>query len=84
MNPIIIGSLSIPVWEILVQKMSKELGIVNAIIASILLSVIISILIGWFNKEWEEQKEFYKSFERYSGIDRLRELLVYVSLKLKK
>lgn len=53
-NPIIIGTLCITVWEILVNLLYEKLGIGNTILASILLSVIISIVIEWLTKEWQQ------------------------------
>lgn len=83
-DPIIIGTLLIAMWELILQKISEEVGIGNAIFISIFLVIIISIIIGWAKKEWKEQKEFMNLFNRYSGNERLKELLLYKILKSNK
>lgn len=80
-DPIIIGTLLLSVWEILVQKMSEKFGTMNAIIICTMLAVILSIVIGWLRKEWQEQKDFMSIFNRFSGYNRLSNLLLYRILK---
>lgn len=81
-DPIIIGTLLIAMWEIILQKISEEIGIGNTILIGVFLVIIISIIVGWGKKEWKEQKEFMNLFNRYSGNERLKELLLYRILKL--
>lgn len=83
-DPIIIGTLLIAMWELILQKISEEVGIGNAIFISIFLVISISIIIGWAKKEWKEQKEFMNLFNRYSGNERLKELLLYKISKSNK
>lgn len=83
-DPIIIGTLLIAMWEMILQKISVKVGIVNTILISIFLVIIISIIIGLVKKEWREQKEFMNLFNRYSGNERLKELILYIILKSKK
>ena len=80
-DPIIIGTLLLSAWEILVQKMSEQFGTMNAIIICAMLAVILSIVIGWIRKEWQEQKDFMSIFNRFSGYNRLSNLLLYRILK---
>lgn len=81
-DPIIIGTLLIAMWELILQKISEEVGIGNTILIGVFLVIIISIIVGWEKKEWKEQKEFMNLFNRYSGNERLKELLLYRILKL--
>lgn len=81
-DPIIIGALLIAMWELILQKISEEVGIGNTILIGVFLVIIISIIVGWGKKEWKEQKEFMNLFNRYSGNERLKELLLYRILKL--
>jgi hypothetical protein len=81
-DPIIIGTLLIAMWELILQKISEEIGIGNTILIGVFLVIIISIIVGWGKKEWKEQKEFMNLFNRYSGNERLKELLLYRILKL--
>lgn len=81
-DPIIIGTLLIAMWELILQKISEEVGIGNTILIGVFLVIIISIIVGWGKKEWKEQKEFMNLFNRYSGNERLKELLLYRILKL--
>ena len=69
-------------WELILQKISEEVGIGNTILIGVFLVMIISIIVGWGKKEWKEQKEFMNLFNRYSGNERLKELLLYRILKL--
>ena len=81
-DPIIIGTLLIAMWELILQKISEEVGIGNTIFIGVFWVIIISIIVGWGKKEWREQKEFMNLFNRYSGNERLKELLLYRILKL--
>ena len=83
-DPIIIGTLLLSVWEVLVQKTSEKFGAMNAIVICVILAVILSIVIGWFRKEWQEQKEFMSLFNKFSGYNRLSYLLLYRILKINK
>ena len=83
-DPIIIGTLLLSVWEALVQKASEKCGTINAIVICTILAVILSIVIGWFRKEWQEQKEFMSLFNKFSGYNRLSFLLLYRILKVNK
>lgn len=80
-DPIIIGTLLIAMWEIILQRILEKVGISNTILIGLFLVIIISIIIGWIKKEWREQKEFMNLFNRYSGNERLKELLLYRILK---
>lgn len=68
-------------WEILLQNILEIIGLANTILIGLFLVIIISIIIGWMKKEWKEQKEFMNIFNRYSGSERLRDLLLYRILK---
>jgi len=83
-NPIIIGTLSITIWEIALQKATEKIGFWNMIPISIVLTIGLSIGIGWITKEIVEDKKTFNQFERYFGYKRLEELLVYSALKCKK
>lgn len=83
-DPIIIGTLLIAIWELILQKISEKTGVGNAIFIGIFLVIIISIIIGLVKKELREQKEFMNVFNRYSGNERLKELLLYRIFKADK
>lgn len=83
-DPIIIGTLLIAMWELILQKISEKVGLGNTILIGVFLVITISIIIGWIKKEWREQKEFMNLFNRYSGNERLKELLLYRILKSDK
>lgn len=83
-DPIIIGTLLLSVWEILVQKTSEKFGTMSAILICTMISMILSIVIGWIRKEWQEQKEFMSLFNKFSGYHRLSNLLLYRILKTNK
>lgn len=82
-NPVIIGALSIVIWEAIIQELVNAVGLIYTIIIAMFLVIVISILTGWWNKEWKEHKEFFKSFDVFSGKERLMQLLVYRMLKIK-
>lgn len=81
-NPVIIGALSIVIWEAIIQELVNYVGLIYTIIIAMILVIIISILTGWWNKEWKENKEFFKSFDAFSGKERLQKLLVYRMIKI--
>ncbi len=83
-DPIIIGTLLIAMWELILQEISEKVGIGNTILMGLFLTIIISVIIGLIKKEWREQKEFMNLFNRYSGNERLKELLLYRILKSNK
>ena len=83
-DPIVIGTLFISMWELILQKISEEVGLGNTILIGVFFVITISIIIGWIKKEWREQKEFMNLFNRYSGNERLKELLLYRILKTNK
>lgn len=80
-DPIIIGTLLIPIWELILQKISEEIGIGITVLIGICLIFIISIIIGWIKKEYREQKKVMNLFDRYTGNERLKELILYRILK---
>lgn len=83
-NPVIIGALSIVIWEVIIQELLSSVGLIYTIVSATFLVIIISILTGWWNKEWKENKEFFKTFDVFSGKERLQKLLFYRILKLGK
>ncbi len=83
-NPVIIGALSIVIWEVIIQELVSFVGLIYTIIIAMFLIIIISILTGWWNKEWKENKEFFKSLDAFSGKERLQKLLIFRMLKLEK
>ena len=80
-DPIVIGTLLLALWEILLQNILEIIGLAYRILIGLFLVIIISIILGWMKKEWKEQKEFMNIFNRYSGSERLRDLLLYRILK---
>lgn len=83
-DPIIIGTLLIAMWELILQRIAEEVGVGNTVFICVFLVIMISIIIGWVKKEWREQKEFMNLFNRYSGNERLKELFLYRILKSNK
>lgn len=83
-NPVIIGALSIVIWEVIIQKLVSVVGLIYAIIVAMFLVIIISILTGWWNKEWKENKEFFRTFDAFSVKERLQKLLFYRIVKVEK
>jgi len=84
LNPVIMGSLLLAIWEILVQKIYEIGGFINCVAVCIFLAGIISIIVMWIQKEWREQMKFLSEFSKYSGMYRLDGLLMYEILKTKK
>lgn len=83
-NPVIIGTLSLTIWEIELPKLCNKIGNINLICVGVLLSVVISIIVGIIKREFNEDKKIFFSFEKYANNERLEELLLYQILKLKK
>ena len=46
-DPIIIGTLLIAMWELILQKISEDILIGNTILICVFLLIIISIIVGW-------------------------------------
>ena len=83
-NPIIIGTLSLSIWEIAVQKIVNNTGFWGMLPIAFALVLIISISIGWIKKSFLEDKENFNIFETFSNKTRLEELILYKILKCKK
>ena len=83
-NPVIIGALSIVIWEAIIQELVSAVGLIYTIVIAMFLVIIISILTGWWNKEWKENKKFFKTFDAFSGNERLQKLVVDRIIKVKK
>ena len=83
-NPIIIGTLSLSIWEIAVQKIVNNTGFWGMLPIVFALVLIISISIGWIKKSFLEDKENFNIFETFSSKTRLEELILYKILKFKK
>ena len=84
LNPIIIGTLLLTIWEIAVQEVEENIGFWNMLPIVFISVIILSFVIGWISKEIIEDKILFNQFERYSGNNRLEELLIDVALKCKK
>ena len=84
LNPIIIGTLFLTIWEITLQSLTENIGFWNMIPIAVISIIGISFVIGWISKEIIEDKKIFNQFERYSGNRRLEELLIEVALKCKK
>ena len=84
LNPVIVGSLLISVWEEGVDAIVEQVGLIYAILPLILSSVIISVIVTEILKQLKEQKEYMNSFKDYSGYTRLEQLLLYRILKSNK
>lgn len=80
-DPVIIGTLLIAIWEILLQHMTENIGMCPAFLIVFFLVILISIANGWIKKECKENLEFFHEFDALSGYDRLQELLVYRMMK---
>lgn len=84
LNPIIIGTLFLTIWEIALQSLTDNIGFWNMIPIAIISIIGISFVIGWISKEITEDKKIFNQFDRYCGNQRLEELLIEVALKCKK
>ena len=83
-NPIIIGTLSLTIWEIALQKIVNKIGFWNMLPVALVRAVGTSVLIGWITKIVLEDKDAFIEFEKFSSKDRLEELLLNKMLKTKK
>ncbi len=83
-NPIIIGTLLISIWEIAIEKIVDKVGFWNMLSLAFVLIIGVSIFIGWIKKIFIEDKEFFIQYKKFSDISRLEELLLYRILKCKK
>lgn len=83
-NPIILGTLSLTIWEIAIQKVVEKIGFINMLPLALVSIIGISLIIGWIKKEFLEDKDFIKGFERFSSKERLIQLILYRILKSKK
>lgn len=83
-NPVIIGTLLISVWEIIIERIMDKVGFGSMLLLVIVLVIGLSIFIGWIKKTFTEDKEFFAQYENFSNISRLEELLLYRILKTKK
>ena len=83
-NPIIIGTCIVTVWEIGLQKLSSQIEYINIVVVSIVAAIMVSVIIGIIKKEFIEDKEIFFEFDKFSNNKRLEELLLYEILKSKK
>lgn len=83
-NPIIIGTLLISIWEIAIEKIVDKVGFGNMLSLAFVLIIGVSIFIGWIKKIFIEDREFFIQYKKFSDISRLEELLLYIILKCKK
>ena len=83
-NPVIIGTLLLIVWEVVFQNMVSFWGLWNAIWIAAFSAIILSIVIAWIKKEWEDQLKFFREFDCFSGKDRLMKLLVDRMMKVER
>ncbi|MBR6253000.1 MAG: hypothetical protein IKR04_04085 [Clostridia bacterium] len=84
LDPVIIGTLLLKLWELILNKIDVQIGLWGCIIISAILAVIISVIIGVFRKEYKDHMRIKKYFTFFSGKERLRQLLFEASLKCKK
>ena len=83
-NPLIIGTLLISVWEVTIERIMDKVGFWSMLLLVIVLVIGLSIFIGWIKKTFTEDKEFFAQYENFSNVSRLEELLLYRILKTKK
>lgn len=83
-NPIIIGTLALTIWEFAVKEIVNITGFWGMLPIALALIIIISIFLGWFRKTFLEDKEIFDFFEIFSSKDRLEELILYRILKSRK
>ena len=84
MNPIIIGTLFLTIWEITIEKLTVNIGFWNMLPIAVISIIGLSVGIGWISKEIIEDKKIFNQFQEYCGNQRLEELLIEVALKCKK
>ena len=46
-NPIILGTLSLTIWEIAIQKVVEKIGFINMLPLAFVSIIGISLIIGW-------------------------------------
>lgn len=83
-NPIILGTLSLTIWEIAIQKVVEKIGFINMLPLAFVSIIGISLIIGWVKKQFLEDKDLIRGFETFSSKERLTELILYRILKSKK
>ena len=83
-NPIIIGTLSITIWEIAIKNITDNIGFWNMLPIAVVSVLGISFTIGWISKEINEDRKIFNQFDAYCNKQRLEELLIEVALKCKK
>lgn len=83
-NPIIIGTLLLTIWEIGLQKVVIKMGFWNMLPLALVIAVGTSVAIGWLTKILLEDKDVFLEFEKFSNKKRLEELMLYRILKSKK
>lgn len=83
-NPIIIGTLSLTIWKIAIQKVVNKIGFWNMLPAVLVIAVGISLLIGLITKTLLEDSDAFIEFEKFSNKKRLEELILYRIFKSKK
>ena len=83
-NPIIIGTLSLTIWEIALQKVVDKIGFWNMLPVALVMALGTSVLIGWITKILLEDQDVFIEFEKFSNKKRLEELILYRVLKSKK
>ena len=84
LNPIIIGTLFLIIWEIAVERLTENIGFWDMLPIAVISVIVLSVVIGWISKEIIEDRKIFNQFERYRGNKRLEELLLEVALKCKK
>ncbi len=83
-NPIIIGTLLLTIWEIGIQKIVTRIGFWNMLPLTLAIAVGTSVAIGWLTKILLEHKDIFIEFEKFSNKKRLEELILYRIFKSKK
>lgn len=83
-NPIIIGTLTLTIWEIILQRINENAGIMSMIVIAIVTAVVLSVIIGLLKKGFLDNKEMLLEFDRFADNKRLESLLLYEILKCKK
>ena len=83
-NPIILGTLSLTIWKIAIQKVVEKIGFINMVPLAFVSIIGISLIIGWVKKQFWEDKDLIRGFETFSSKEILTELILYRILKSKK
>ena len=83
-NPIILGTLSLTIWKIAIQKVVEKIGFINMLPLAFVSIIGISLIIGWVKKQFWEDKDLIRGFETFSSKEILTELILYRILKSKK